>query len=771
MILFVFLTFALIGCQKDTHTITFESSGGTPVESMEVVEGDQLAMPITSREGYTLDGWYTSRRGGLTFDEKWSFASDIVQRELTLYAKWVPNLYQISFDGQGASSGDALTDINVAYDDPYGDLPVPKQTGHTFIGWYFDVEGNDALDQQTLMKTASNHTLYAIWQVNQYTISFDSNGGSVVASITADYDTIIIEPEDPTREGHTFIGWDPSVPETMPAEDVILTATWQINQYSISFNPNGGSIVESITEDYGTTITQPDDPTREGYTFMGWDQTIPETMTAESIELTAIWQINQYTISFDSKDGSLVLSVTQDFDTMVTEPEAPNRSGYTFAGWYHDDNFNERYVFDRMPGEDLTVYALWQNTIVFESNDGSFVEAITLLAGEEIAEPEAPTKEGHSFIAWFTDENLEDEFVFSVMPEPNIILYAKWQVNEYVVTFETNGGDPLDPVTLDYGTSLADHQTSREGFIFNGWHLEDILTTLVTTVPAMNVTVYVKWAQEIIDLVQVGLQGTTYTMPTGTNDDGTTTVSGGYLIATTETTYELWYQVRTWAEANRYRFQNQGREGHDGIIGAEPTVNKLEPVTSVSWRDVIVWLNAASEMSGFNPVYMTPSGTVIKDSRNTSAVDDAIQTDNNGYRLPTSYEWEMAARWRNSDGDGAIFLGGRYWTPGDYASGATADFRNSNATNEVAWYQDSTDYPDGTVKTQAVGEKTPNHLGLYDMSGNVREWTNTTSGLYRVIRDGNYYFEASNMQVGQGLNTGSTNLYSKDVGLRMVRTP
>ena len=120
-------------------------------------------------------------------------------------------------------------------------------------------------------------------------------------------------------------------------------------------------------------------------------------------------------------------------------------------------------------------------------------------------------------------------------------------------------------------------------------------------------------------------------------------------LVTTQTTYELWYEVRVWAEAHGYHFQNQGREGHDGTIGSAPTAAKLEPVTTVSWRDTIVWLNPLSEMSGYNPVYRTSGGAIIKDSRNANAVvvDAAVQTSNNGYRLPTRNEWEMAARWKN----------------------------------------------------------------------------------------------------------------------------
>ena len=159
--------------------------------------------------------------------------------------------------------------------------------GYTFGGW--NKADGTAWDYAS-DKVTDNITLYAKRTANTYTITFDTAGGSEIAPITQDYGTQITAPEAPTREGYTFIGWDKEIPETMPAENITVKAQWEINQYTIAFDTNGGSEIASITQDYGTAITAPADPTREGYTFIGWDKAIPETMPAENITLKARWK-------------------------------------------------------------------------------------------------------------------------------------------------------------------------------------------------------------------------------------------------------------------------------------------------------------------------------------------------------------------------------------------------------------------------------------------------------------------------------------------------
>ena len=213
--------------------------------------------------------------------------------------------------------------------------------GYTFGGW--NKADGTAWDYAS-DKVTDNITLYAKWAANTYTITFDTAGGSEIAPITQDYGTVITAPEAPTREGYTFIGWDKEIPTTMPAENMTVTAQWEINQYTITFDTNGGSEIAPITQDYGTAITAPADPTREGYTFIGWDREIPTTMPAENITLKAKWK------DIEKPTGEIIIGTNKwyDFlnkltfglffkDTQTVTINAADNSGTVFVSYLVTD--------------------------------------------------------------------------------------------------------------------------------------------------------------------------------------------------------------------------------------------------------------------------------------------------------------------------------------------------------------------------------------------------------------------------------------------------
>ncbi len=373
---------------------------------------DGLTRPDGDTDNYFmwLDG------NGNSYEPGGSVPADVT--ELTV--QWTAPTYAVTLN----TNGGTINNGNVTgYTYGVGaTLPAADDmtyTGHTFKGWY-DNEGL-AGDPVTAIGGAEtgNKEYWAKWETNQYTITFDTNGGSEIAPITQDYGTKITAPDNPTRKGYTFKGWDKEIPETMPAENITVKAQWEINQYTITFDTNGGSEIAPITQDYGTEITAPDNPTRKGYTFKGWDKEIPETMPADNITVKAQWEINQYTITFDTNGGNEIDSITQDYGTAITAPADPTRKGYTFKGW-------DKEIHETMPAENITVKAQWeinQYTIAFDTNGGNEIAPITQDYGTKITAPADPTRKGYTFKGW-------DKEIPETMPAENITITARWKDTE-----------------------------------------------------------------------------------------------------------------------------------------------------------------------------------------------------------------------------------------------------------------------------------------------------------------------------------------------------
>ena len=427
------------------YTITWVI--GDDEETTEVAYG---AIPTHAEPTKASDAYYS-----YTFD---SWEPDItkVTGDTTYTAKFTetPIEYTITFNTDGGTS---VAPIKQGYGKEITAPAAPTKTGYTFAGWDKEIPAT---------MPAENMTITAQWTVNRYTITFDTVGGTEILAITQNYGTDIAAPAAPTKTGYTFVKWDRAIPATMPAEDVTITAQWKINQYTITFNTDGGTPVTPITQDYGTEIIMPADPTKIGYTFAGWDKDIPVTMPAENVTITAKWTINQYTIAFDTDGGSYIAPITQDYNTAVTAPENPSKTGYTFAGW-------DKTIPATMPAENVTIKAQWtinQYTITFDTDGGTEIAPIIADYGAEINAPEAPTKEGYVFVGW-------DKEIPTTMPAENLSIKAKWKAKMYNITWIVDGRETKTTVEYNtlpsYGENVPTKAaTAKYTYEFIGWEPE-----------------------------------------------------------------------------------------------------------------------------------------------------------------------------------------------------------------------------------------------------------------------------------------------------------
>ena len=378
--------------KANTYTVTFDANGGTvSPTSNNATYGSSFALPTPTRTGYTFAGW---SNGSITYTDSsviWSTASNT-----TLTAKWTINTYTVTFNangGSGAPSSQTKT---------YGTTltlssTIPTRTGYTFLGWATSSSATSASYSAGGSYTNnSSVTLYAVWSINKYTISYNANGGSgAPSSQTKTHGTTLtLSSTIPTRTGYTFLGWSTSSTATTSTHSAggsytsnsstTLYAVWSINTYNITYNMDGGTNNTSNPTSYNVNSSFTlQEPTRAGYTFLGWTysgQTTPtknvtvSTGTIGNKTYTANWEVNTYTVTLNNAStsksaivvtlnpnysGATSTTVTLSNGQTLSYPAVPTRNGYAFAGWYTNSSCTTKFNFNETITEDITLYAKW----------------------------------------------------------------------------------------------------------------------------------------------------------------------------------------------------------------------------------------------------------------------------------------------------------------------------------------------------------------------------------------------------------------------------
>jgi len=397
---------------------------------------------------------------------------------------------------------------------------VPSRTGYTFLGWAPTSNVTEAVYAPgDTFESDADTTLYAVWEIETYPVSYDANGGSgEPESQTKTYGiNLALSRTEPTQEGYHFTGWYTTANGTggtaYPAggtytanAGAVLFAQWTTDTYTVSYNANGGSGEPSDdTKTYGTPLTlSSTEPTREGFNFVGWaaDAAAESAEYAASgsyienasVTLYAVWQSTSDTVSYNANGGSGAPgSQTKIYGVDLTlSGTEPTRSGYTFLGWATASNGSVAYDAGGIYTDEdsIILYAVWEPatyTVTYRDNVSS--EIITVPDSQIkfcdetlILSSMVPTLEGYTFAGWYTTADGEGGTAYapgaSYTANADLSLYAQWIANSYTVTYNANGG------SFDGGSNTAsatktqdspltllggDDAPSRTGFTFIGW--------------------------------------------------------------------------------------------------------------------------------------------------------------------------------------------------------------------------------------------------------------------------------------------------------------
>ena len=525
----------------NSYTVVFNANGATGdmlPQSFKYGTSQALIKNEFSRTGYTFLGW--AKTNDATKAEYADKASvDNLTAEdgatVTLYAVWEASGYTVTFD----ANGEGVTGEMQAQSFTYGQSVTLnannfEREGYHFLGWATSKESNNVVyaDKAKIGSLQSTGlTLYAVWEINTYTVTFNTDGGSAVQSQTVVYNGKATRPvSNPEKVGYTFKGWyvgetEFKFDETDITENITITAKWVIKTYTVSFNSNDGSTVDNITVNHGEKVTAPKAPTKNGYAFAGWyvgdiAYDFNGVVTAD-VELTAEWTPIEYTISYVLNGGTNADDAVTTFTVESGEITllAPTREGYSFDGWYNAETGGDKVtVIEAGSIGDITLYARWtteSHTVSFNSDGGSTVDNITVNHGEKVTAPKAPTKDGYAFAGWYVGDTAYD---FNTAVTADVALTAKWDAIEYTISYVLNGGMNDGEVITEYtieSDTIVHPVPVRDGYTFLGWFDAEVGGNKSETIESGStghVTLYAVWR---IDSVEVSFEANG-----GSLDDG-----------------------------------------------------------------------------------------------------------------------------------------------------------------------------------------------------------------------------------------------------------
>ena len=781
-------TYNLVG-----YSIGYNVNGGTisGQRTSYNVESSAYTLPTPSRTGYTFTGWTGSN--GSTPQKSVTIAKGSTGNK-SYTANWSINTYSIGYNLNGGSISGQKTSYNVTTES--FTLPTPTRTGYTFAGWTGS-NGSTPQKSVTIAKGSTGNKSYtANWSVNKVNIAYNTNGGTINSS---DYSinqwgyvqnksnnpwfhvVTYGSTDDPynastfglTRPGYTFVRWQNEKTGTnydqdtkydstayqgssssqttanTASVDCYVKAIWSLNNYSIGYNLNGGSISGQKTSYNVTTesFTLPT-PTRTGYTFTGWtgsngstpqkSVTIAKGSTGNK-SYTANWSINTYSISYNLNGGSISgqktsYNVTTESFTLPT----PTRTGYTFTGWTGSNGSTPQKSVTIAKGStgNKSYTANWSaNTyyVTYDANGGSGApakQAFVFNSGAKISTTK-PTRTGYTFVNWVYGGTAFNPGDAIPSGWGSFTLKAQWKANSYTITYNGNGGSGSNQTqTVQYGTSWTTKGAiySKDGYTQTSWNTQAngsgtrySLSTVQTDKQLSNVTLYAQYTANTYTVKYDGNGA-----DGGSMADTTHTYNGSVNLrknSFTKTYYNFtgWYASRNNNGTTEW-YYNDWNWHKDGSAPSGAAKYKFS--------DQEVSKNATSKNKDVVTMHAQWSPYVHTVTYNANGGSGAPGNQTKTYGVAMSISSTKPTR------TGYTFTGwkdsraGKTWQPGE---NYTPDYNGETITMRAVWVKNSGDWGNATRRDYGWYQTMNN--GKYAVSHWIYYYIDTNARQIRVVVD------------------------------------
>ncbi len=627
--------------------IKFESNGGSAVSYTPIHSGNTISAPVDpTRTHYEFDGWYTNEE----LTQKYNFKPT---KSITLYAKWAPVEYEIEYILNGGTNSKDNPDTYTVEDK--FELCASDKVGYTFVGWFTDPEFTSTVVTEIKAGTSGKITLYAHYLINQYTISFESNGGTTVSAITQNYATDVTAPEAPAKNGYNFAGWytDAALTKaytftTMPAEDITLYAKWNIVTYDITYNLDGGTNHRNNPSTY--KITSADitlgTPTKTGYTFGGWytDSACTQSITKIAngsfgdVELFAKWTATVYTVTYNMPIGATQSNAaTYTIETNLITLTNATLKGHTFNGWYSDSTYaipvttiaggaiGDVVLYAKFTAN---IYNVWlegdeeaKHTVSFDLNgaEGKVTDQ-TVTPTATLKYPTIPTRDEYIFAGWYDNAACTGApYDFTAVVTKDTTLYAKWVKIENASLIAINGSANVTlngktehmlvfvPLVSGNITITSSGEYDTFGTLYNA-EMVALIQNDDGAADGINFhIVYNVTAGETYYIGARAFSSTTTGSATVSISGDTTVLDGGYAITTSQTpiTYGTSFTLTLPDARDGYKFL--GYADANGVMYTNANGNSIK-----NWdKDEDTILYSVWERTVYTVTFETSGGTPI----------------------------------------------------------------------------------------------------------------------------------------------------------------